>query len=268
MNMHTTEIQNGRGTRRIPIPRLAGTLGLWAAAAIAGASVLQAGAGPADGGHGRAATQETTARPELELGRSDLHDYDPPAPGSYTLPIVKAAADGEVLDSEGRLRSLRTMLDGRVTILSFVYLRCASPNACPYATGVLRQIHEVTRKDPALARRLQLITLSFDPAHDTPQRMADYGALFRGKGGADWHFLTTRNERDLKPILKAYDQTVDRKANMDDPLGPYFHPVRVYLIDGHGRIRNIYSFGMLDPRMIVTDVRTVLQEPPTMAAGN
>lgn len=220
----------------------------------------------ATGDPARSDARSAEQRPELALGRTELHDYDPPEPGSYSLPVVKAAADGRVLDSTGRARSLREMLDGRVTILSFIYLRCASPNACPYATGVLRQIHELTRQDPALTKNLQLITMSFDPGHDTPERMADYGELFRGKGGADWHFMTTRGEVELKPILKAYDQTVDRKANMNDPLGPYYHPVRVYLVDPAGRIRNIYSFGMMDPRMIVTDVRTLMMEGHDVAA--
>ena len=255
-NMNAPLEPESRGKR---IVKIIGGIGLPLAAVTIAAVLLRAATNPADGEISRAKTIAASL-PELELGRSDLSDYDPPAPGSYSLPVIKSAADGEVLDSAGQLRSLRTMLDGRVTILSFVYLRCASPNACPYATGVLRQIHEVTCKDSNLARRLQLITMSFDPDHDTPQRMAEYGELFRGKGGADWQFLTTRDELALKPILKAYDQTVDRKANMNDPLGPYFHPVRVYLIDRAGRVRNIYSFGMLDPRMIVTDVRTLLVE--------
>jgi hypothetical protein len=63
-----------------------------------------------------------------------------------------------------------------------------------------------------------------------------------------------------------YDQTVDRKANMNDPLGPFFHPVRVLLIDSHGGIRNIYSFGMLDPRLILADARTVLLESEAQLA--
>ena len=260
MNMHGIEINKHRAARRASISKLILTLGLGIVATLAGAAPLLAEHRPASGPSAAAGKREAAPRPELELGRSELHDYDPPEPGSYSLPVVKSAADGAVLNSAGQLCSLRTMLEGRLTILSFVYLRCASPQACPYATGVLRQIHEVSRKDPALAQNLQLITMSFDPAHDTPQRMADYGALFRGTGGADWHFLTTRNGQELKPVLEAYDQTVDRKANMNDPLGPYYHPVRVYLIDRNGRIRNIYSFGLLDPRMLVTDVRTLMLE--------
>jgi protein SCO1 len=237
------------------------TLGLYLVAAAGGAAYLLAATHRASTtGAAQNAALTAATRPELELGRSELHDYDPPEPGTYSLPVLKEAADGAVLDSAGRARSLRELLAGRVTILSFVYLRCASPHACPYATGVLGQIHAVTCKDPVLAERLQLINMSFDPEHDTPQRMAAYGDLFRGQGGADWRFLTTRNEATLKPILQAYDQTVDRKANMNDPLGPYYHPVRVYLIDRNGCIRNIYSFGMLDPRMLVTDARTLIAE--------
>jgi cytochrome oxidase Cu insertion factor (SCO1/SenC/PrrC family) len=53
---------------------------------------------------------------------------------------------------------------------------------------------------------------------------------------------------------------VDRKKDPDDPMGPLFHMVRVYLIDREAMIRNIYSFGMLDPRLLLADVRTLLQE--------
>jgi cytochrome oxidase Cu insertion factor (SCO1/SenC/PrrC family) len=43
-------------------------------------------------------------------------------------------------------------------------------------------------------------------------------------------------------------------------MGPFYHVVRVYLIDAKGMVRNIYSYGMLDPRMVLADVRTLLME--------
>ena len=78
--------------------------------------------------------------------------------------------------------------------------------------------------------------------------------------GSEWLFLTTASKKDLTPILKAYGQQVDRKKNPNDPLGPYYHLLRVYLIDRQGFIRNIYSSGLLDPRLVLTDVRTLLLE--------
>jgi cytochrome oxidase Cu insertion factor (SCO1/SenC/PrrC family) len=208
-----------------------------------------------------AAVKGSGDRPEMAFGRTEEHDYDPPEPGSYTLPILDEAADGPVLDSEGRGHQLRQVMGGRVTVLSFVYLRCRSAGACPHATGVLRQIHELSGEDPVLAQKLRLITMSFDPSFDTPERMASYAQWFELDGpAADWCFLTTHSEAELDPILEAYNQPVDRRRDSADPAGPYYHPVRVYLIDAAGRIRNIYSLGLMDPRMILTDVRTLLLE--------
>jgi cytochrome oxidase Cu insertion factor (SCO1/SenC/PrrC family) len=195
------------------------------------------------------------------LPRTADYDYDPPPAGTYQLPIIKAAADGEVLDSEGRRLSLRDLTRGRVTVMSFIYTRCASPKACPYATGVLMQLDRLSQSDPALARGMRLISMSFDPAHDTPARMAEYAMLApRDKPASEWRFLTTESEEKLAPILEAYGQAVDRKANPNDPTGPLNHTVRVFLIDRQGKIRNIYSSGTLDVRLIVADVKTVLGE--------
>src|SRR5689334_12998480 len=84
-----------------------------------------------------------------ELPRSEQYDYDTPAPGSYRLPVVKMAADGDVLDSTGQPMRLDELTRGRVTVMSFIYTRCASPKACPMATGVLMQLHRLSAGDLA-----------------------------------------------------------------------------------------------------------------------
>lgn len=202
------------------------------------------------------------AAPAAEPTRSADHDYDAPAPGSYQLPAIKPAADGEVLDAQGRTLRLHELTRGRVTVLSFIYSRCAEAKACPYATGVLSQLHHLSAEEPALAGGLHLISMSFDPGGDTPRRMAAYAEIARSeKPASEWNFLTTASEEQLTPILKAYGQRVQRKANPSDPTGPLHHNLRVFLIDRAGRIRNIYSSGTLDARLVLADVRTLLMEP-------
>jgi cytochrome oxidase Cu insertion factor (SCO1/SenC/PrrC family) len=195
------------------------------------------------------------------LHASEEYDYLAPEPGTYTLPVIKPAADGNVLDSNGKSLQLRDLTHGRVTVMSFIYTRCASATACPYATGVLRQLHESSAEDPALANGLRLVSMSFDPSTDTPSRMAEYAALAGEQPTASpWKFITTRSQADLGPILEAYGQTVDKRKNPSNPLGPLNHILRVYLIDRDGNIRNIYSTGTLDPRLVLSDIRTLLLE--------
>jgi cytochrome oxidase Cu insertion factor (SCO1/SenC/PrrC family) len=103
--------------------------------------------------------------------------------------------------------------------------------------------------------------MSFDPANDTPERMAAYSTWARARqSAAEWRFITTRSQAELQPILDAYGQAVDRKKNPFDPTGPLNHSLRVFLIDREGRIRNIYSSGTLDPRLVLADVRTLMME--------
>jgi protein SCO1/2 len=197
-----------------------------------------------------------------DLGASEF-DYAAPVPGTYTLPAIKDAADGEVLDSTGATHRLQKFTHGRVTVLSFIYTRCGDAKACPYATGVLRELHQASAEDPALQRGLRLVSLSFDPEIDTPARLRTYAEIGRtDKPAAEWHFLTTSSAARLKPILEAYGQAVGRKENPADPTGPLHHLLRVVLIDRAGRIRNIYSSGTLDVRLVLADVRTLIQEQP------
>jgi protein SCO1 len=196
-----------------------------------------------------------------DFPRDNDYDYEPPVPGSYALPVVKPAADGALLDSNNKPIHLLDLTRGRITVLSFIYTRCAAPKACPYATGVLGQLHDLSEKDAMLAKNMRLLSISFDPEYDTPQRIAAYSENVREqKSGCEWRFITAKSRADLEPILAAYDQAVDKRTNESDPQGPLYHTLRVFLIDREGRIRNIYSSGTLDLRLIIADVKTLLLE--------
>ena len=114
----------------------------------------------------------------------------------------------------------------------------------------------------ALTEGLRLVSMTFDPVGDTPARMAAYAKVAEcSQPAAEWRFLTTASQAKLQPILDAYGQAVQRKENPYDPTGPLNHNLRVFLIDRSGSIRNIYSSGTLDVRLVLADVQTLLMEP-------
>lgn len=228
---------------------------------LVGVLLLSAACAPSPNDKPARSASSPQMRPELALPRTAEYDYDVPEPGSYQLPVIQLAADGEVLAEHSKPRHLRELFRDRVTVLSFIYTRCGDPKACPRATGVLYQLHQLTMRDPALADNLRLLTFSFDPDHDTPQVMANYGQGFQSQErSADWQFLTTRSTQQLAPILQTYGQRVDRKKDPSDPSGPLYHNLRVFLIDQQGRIRNIYSQNLLDPRLLMADIRSLLMQ--------
>ena len=196
---------------------------------------------------------------DLMKRRTAEYDYDVPAAGTYELPILQVATDGSVLGTNGAPVKLHELMRDRVVVLSFIYTRCSDPKACMRATGALNEVQRIAKERPELAEKLLLITLSFDAAHDTPEVMQRYGQVFGRKEGAEWLFLTTRSQNELEPLLTGYGQRVDRRK--DGTSGPpFYHPLRVYLIDQEQRVRNIYSYGLLDPRLVATDAQTLLME--------
>lgn len=206
-------------------------------------------------------TAKGMAAADDAFGRNGDYDYESPKPGTYTLPIIKPAADGALLDTNNKAVNLRDLTHSKVTVLSFIYTRCAAMKACPYATGVLGQLHNLSEKNPTLMSNLRLVSVSFDPEYDTPQRLAQYSEAIRNrKAGCEWCFVTAKSRADLEPVLVAYDQAVDKRSDAADPQGPLYHTLRVFLIDRDGRIRNIYSSGTLDPRLVLADVKTLMAE--------
>lgn len=231
----------------------------WRALLAAGV-VCSAGVSAAAWAHG-AKHDAGGNRPELSFGRSETYDYDPPVPGSYRLPPIKPAADGKVLDTSGKSQNLRAMMDGRITVLAFIYTRCNDPQGCPLSLSLLYDLQYVAETDPTIGDSLRLMALSFDVEHDTPEVMAEFaGTTQEPPSASDLVFLTTASPEELAPILKAYDQPIGVKVDAADPFGPYTHQIRIFLIDRKGWIRNIYSLGFLDPRLVATDIRTLLLE--------
>ncbi|MFO1352489.1 MAG: cytochrome c peroxidase [Gammaproteobacteria bacterium] len=187
-------------------------------------------------------------------------NFTPAAAGSYRLPPVATAADGEVLLADGKPTRLYDLLDGRVVFLSFIYTQCNDINGCPLATVVLKRTLQRLEQFPELKDNVRFISLSFDPEHDTPAALADYSApIVRGLDG--WLFATTANADQLQPILEGYGQNVIRVHDADDrPTGTISHTLRVFLIDRNKRIRNVYSAAFLHPDVLLNDAKTLLME--------
>ena len=187
-------------------------------------------------------------------------EFDPPPAGTYRLPAIQAAPEGEVLDVRGTRRALADYTRGRITLLGLVYTRCTDKEGCPLATWAFSAVRNLIRGDAALERRVRLVTLSFDPAHDVPATMRDYARRMRATGpGAQWHFLTTASREALDPILEGFGQDLRVEAGSNAVPGTeeFSHTLKVFLIDPEGRVREIYSSAWLHPRVIVNDIRTL-----------
>ena len=234
---------------------------LWAPAiGLLAAAGLARGAEPARQPEHAAPTHATPAHGEAGgAGRpaAPVSRFEPPEPGSYALPPIETLADHTLLDPQGRPAPLLDPAEGGLSFVSFIYLSCT--HACPAATAVLQQLDRRVREDARLAGRVELVTVSFDPARDTPTAMARFREQLVHHGR--WRFLTARSPEAMAPVLEAFGQDAMPLLAADgDPTGKLRHVLKVFLVDDANRVRNIYSAGFLDPRVLANDALTLLGE--------
>src|SRR4029079_14258258 len=188
-------------------------------------------------------------------------DFVLPAPGTYQLQRIMRAPDGPVLTVEGKLDQLSHFTRERITLLGFIYTSCTDPQGCPLAYRVFDRLEDEIRATPALKDKVQLVTLSFAPASDTPEVMKlSAGSQLEDEGGLRWFFLTTPSERELMPLVEGFGQDVQYAIDTP-PRGScrqFSHVLKVFFIDRAGDVREIYTSTFLHPRAIIGDIKTLL----------
>ena len=63
---------------------------------------------------------------------------------------------------------------GKTLLVTFIYTRCPFPDFCPRMSSNFAEIYKQLATNPALADT-HLLSISFDPEHDTPKVLRDYG---------------------------------------------------------------------------------------------
>lgn len=141
--------------------------------------------------------------------------------------------DLELVDSTGAAFSLRDYRrHGTITFIDLVYVRCSS--ICVTTAGSHAWLQAQIRSH-GLQDRFRLLTLSFDPASDTPQVLAAYAARLAADPEL-WRVATVRNVADLQRMLKVFGVVV-----LPDGLGGYSHNAALFAIGPAGRLERAFD---------------------------
>ena len=188
-------------------------------------------------------------------------EFMPPPPGSYHLQKIQPIADAVLLDSTGLAVRLSALTQGKITLLTFFYTYCVDPLGCPFAHTTLAELHARVAGDRALVGRVRFVSVSLDPTHDTPAAIASYGQEFTADPTFEWRFVTARRVPELLPVLADFGQDVS--VDMDEhgrATRTLHHMLKMFLIDAHGEVREIYTLAFLQPQVMFNDIKTLALE--------
>ena len=104
--------------------------------------------------------------------------------------------------------------------------------------------------------------MSFDPARDTPQRLAEMQQQRAPRIDVAVRHRRATRPRSV-PLLDDFGQSVPKLRCADGTwTGVYRHVLKVFLLDRDRRVRNIYSVGFLNPQLVRGDLETIRMEAP------
>ncbi|MCX6895409.1 MAG: SCO family protein, partial [Verrucomicrobia bacterium] len=113
------------------------------------------------------------------------------------------------------------------------FTRCPLPNFCPRMSLNFVEAQTKLKKLPAAPANWQLLTLSFDPAYDTPAVLKEYAERY-GCDPARWSFLTG----DLAAVTALTEQA-GVMFWRENPAEPISHNLRTVVVDPRGRVQKI-----------------------------
>ena len=177
----------------------------------------------------------------LENVKVTGHAAQPPAngPKAFHMP-----SPGEEVPSfaftnqDGKHISLH-QFRGKTVMVTFVYTRCPFPDFCPRVSSNFAEVYKQLGSNPSLAEA-QLLSISFDPEHDTPKVLRNYGfsvahthdaVLFRR-----WEFAAPK-AADLPKIADFFALTVKPEGGM------ITHSLSTAVIGPDGKIVKWYHGG-------------------------
>jgi protein SCO1/2 len=169
-------------------------------------------------------------------------------PGSR-LAVIRRAPDFALTTQAGEALRLAD-LKGQVLLVGFVFTTCNG--SCPATTHRMGQVQQAL-KGQGLTKSVRLLSITLDPARDTPEVLRNYMRLYDADP-ASWTFLTGPRAR-VAQTLAAWGMWAKPAAN-----GQLDHPSRVFLVDRQGRVREIYNLTYLKPEWVLEDVRLLLKE--------
>ncbi|MFL9483075.1 SCO family protein [Chitinophagaceae bacterium LWZ2-11] len=141
-------------------------------------------------------------------------------------------------------------IKNKITIAHFFFASC--PSICPKMMREMERVQDKYGKD----EDVMLLSFTVDPEHDTPERLCDYGKVY--KVGDKWKLLTG----DKKTLYWFARKGLYITAT-DGDGGPtdFIHSDRIVLLDHKQQIRGYYN-GTSDKEvnLLINDIKKLKNE--------
>ena len=147
--------------------------------------------------------------------------------------------------------------EGGATVVDFVYTRC--PTVCRALGSTFQQLQANIKmsENTAVAKQggIKLLTISFDPGHDSTTALSAYANQLKADPTV-WKFATPANEKALQTLLDRFGVVV-----ISDGMGGYEHNAALLVMNDRGQLVRIFDLADLDAALVFAQGLAVPKPP-------
>lgn len=163
----------------------------------------------------------------------------PPPANENFAQIGQPAPDFKLTNQDGKTISLADFR-GKALAITFIYARCPLPEYCIAMSENFSDVANELRNSEA-KDKIRLLSISFDPANDTPEKLRQYGTGYLGKNAEPdftvWQ-LATGTDSEVRRIADFFGLRYELDENNKTQFN---HSLRTIVITHDGKVQKIFS---------------------------
>jgi protein SCO1/2 len=190
-----------------------------------------------------------------------------PKPGQQPPPVNEqfsqvgnAAADFSLTNQDGKHISLKDFR-GKALAITFIYAKCPLPDYCIRMSQNFSNLAIQLAADDELKDKIRLLSISFDPANDTPTKLREYGQGYLGPNAKPdfsiWQ-LAVGKDQEIRKIADFYGLRYEVDPNNKAQIS---HSLRTIVISPEGKVAKIYAGNEWSPAELLDELEKTLKEP-------
>ena len=169
------------------------------------------------------------------------------------LPVIGDVGSFQLTNQFGKVVT-EAGLAGKVWVADIIFTRCPGP--CAKMTRRMAEIQKLLPKD----KDVRLVSLTTDPAFDTPEILKRYGDRF-GADHDQWLFLTGTTNQIRKLAVGGLKLTAEElpPEERESPADLFLHSTIFVIVDRQGKLRGVFDLESTSPQQVVSAVKYLLR---------
>lgn len=153
--------------------------------------------------------------------------------------VGREISDFSLVNQDGKRISLKDFR-GKALAITFIYSRCPLPEYCLFLSTNFSDAAKQIQDSPELKDKIRLLSISFDPQTDTPQKLKEYGLGYLGKNAKPdftvWQ-LATGTDAEIKTVANYFGLQYETDANNKTLIN---HSLVTFVIAPDGKVGKVF----------------------------